>query len=270
MIDHYAGEPVGGRAPPTPACPLGPDLAGNPTSHLARLWAQTPMRGDTHDQSLRATAGWRLAAATAAPPGRSVRVAAPAAAAGPVRLLRDAPPQGLPPQAPPRTLRRRRTRRRTLRNALYGISAGIFAIVILSIALSGGSQPPPAPASAAGPAASASATAAPAEAAPPPAPAPVPRVLATFTGSGIQNTTQFTIGGDGNWNLDWTYNCAAFGTSGNFIVGEDQDGLDPSGVNVNELGNGGTGTAHAYGDAGLHFLDVNSECSWTMKVIGVS
>lgn len=89
-------------------------------------------------------------------------------------------------------------------------------------------------------------------------------VIATFSGSGIENTAKFTVTGD--WVLQWTYDCSAFGDTGNFIVSED-GGSDFSGASVNELGSGGHGQTHAYGDAGTHYLAVDSECSWTAKVV---
>jgi hypothetical protein len=93
------------------------------------------------------------------------------------------------------------------------------------------------------------------------------RTIATFTGSGIQNTPQFTVGGNGTWKLLWAYNCASFGSSGNFIVSTD-DMNDPNGVDVNELNTHGHGATYAYDDAGRHFLSVNSECNWRVRVIG--
>jgi hypothetical protein len=129
----------------------------------------------------------------------------------------------------------------------------------------------PAPAAAAPPASSPAAhpSAAAAPAAPPKAaakPAAGPVVLATFNGSGTERTAQFTVPGSGNWELKWSYNCASAGGQGNFIVDEDGDN-NPNGVNVNELGNGSSGATHAYSDAGRHYLDVNSECNWTMSAV---
>ncbi len=93
---------------------------------------------------------------------------------------------------------------------------------------------------------------------------PKPGVLATFSGTGIENTGRFTVGG--TWKLDWRYDCSAFGSSGNFIVNED---ASPAGaVQVNELGHEGHGATFGYSDAGTHFLSVDSECSWSVKVVG--
>lgn len=119
------------------------------------------------------------------------------------------------------------------------------------------------PAAKSSPATSAKAAAAPKAS----APAPASRhVLARFSGSGIENTSQFTVSGSGNWELKWSYDCSSAGGSGNFIVGEDSDN-DFNGANVNELGAGGHGVTHVYSDAGTHYLDVDSECNWEMTAV---
>jgi len=94
------------------------------------------------------------------------------------------------------------------------------------------------------------------------------RVLATFTGNGIETTARFTVPRSGNWELKWSYSCASLGSRGNFIVDEDNDS-NLNGVAVNELGTGGSGITHAYGDAGSHYLDVNSECDWSMSAVSL-
>jgi len=88
-------------------------------------------------------------------------------------------------------------------------------------------------------------------------------VIAHFRGSGIENTSRFTT--PSTWTLRWSYNCASFGQSGNFAVLENGGA---AGVTVNELGMHGHGTTHGYNDAGRHYLEVDSECSWSMKAIG--
>jgi hypothetical protein len=55
--------------------------------------------------------------------------------------------------------------------------------------------------------------------------------------------------------------------SENFIVSGD-GGSDFSGASVNELGNGGSGLTHVYRDAGSHYLSIDSECSWSIQVVG--
>lgn len=69
-----------------------------------------------------------------------------------------------------------------------------------------------------------------------------PTVVLQAHGSGIQNTTQFTTGG--NWTLNYTYDCSSFGSSGNFIV-SDETGMPL----VNEMNDKGSGSTPQY-DAG--------------------
>lgn len=170
------------------------------------------------------------------------------------------PGQYQPQYQPPR----QRRRSHGLRNAFLAVASIIILIIVIAgvgAAISGGKTSGSASSPAASqPPASGTATA--------PATASRATVLATFTGSGDETTRKFTIGGDGTWKLDWSYSCAAFGQSGNFIVSGD-GGNDVNGVNVNELGNDGKGGTWAYSDAGSHYLSVNSECSWHVRVIGV-
>jgi hypothetical protein len=90
------------------------------------------------------------------------------------------------------------------------------------------------------------------------------KTLLTFNGSGIKKSAKFTTGDD--WTLKYTYNCSGFGGSGNFIVDLYTNG-SPEDVLVNELGPAGTSTSPVY-SAGEHWLDVNSECNWTVSVEG--
>ena len=93
---------------------------------------------------------------------------------------------------------------------------------------------------------------------------PKAKVLATFSGTGDENTPKFTV--TGPWKLKWRYDCSSLGFKGNFIVLEDHSFT--SKVDVNEEGKAGHGATWAYGDTGRHFLDVTSECGWSVKVIG--
>jgi hypothetical protein len=96
------------------------------------------------------------------------------------------------------------------------------------------------------------------------------QVIARFNGSGTQNTGSFTT--PGNWALSWSYWGCPGGTS-NFQVTEySTDGSpDLNGVTVNELGTGrGPVATYAYGDAGTHYLSVNTEgCDWSLVPVTV-
>jgi len=87
--------------------------------------------------------------------------------------------------------------------------------------------------------------------------------VATFTGSGQQNTPRFTV--TATWKLVYSFNCESFGQSGNFQVYE--DGGNDFNLSVNDLAMSKSASTWAYDDAGTHFLQVNSECAWKMKVV---
>lgn len=91
------------------------------------------------------------------------------------------------------------------------------------------------------------------------------QIITRFNGSGTQNTPTFTT--PDSWHLSWSYWGCPGGTS-NFQVTEyNADGsIDPNGVSVNELSTGrGPVATYAYGDAGTHYLSVNTEgCSWSL------
>lgn len=109
-------------------------------------------------------------------------------------------------------------------------------------------------------AASSAAAASPAAAAKPAG----PRTVAAFSGSGIQNTPRFTV--TATWKLVYSFSCAAFGQAGNFIIDED-GGNDISGVSVNDMAVSKSASTWGYDDAGTHYLAINSECSWNVKVV---
>ena len=96
-------------------------------------------------------------------------------------------------------------------------------------------------------------------------------VLASPAGadSATYSSSQIGTSGDtpsfnqsGPWTLSWSYNCAGFGTTGNFIVNVNNSIADQG---VNELGNGGSGTDYYY-DSGTFSLSVLSECDWSVTV----
>jgi hypothetical protein len=96
------------------------------------------------------------------------------------------------------------------------------------------------------------------------------QVIVRFSGSGTQNTASFTT--PANWALSWAYWGCPNGKS-NFVVTEyNADGsIDPNGISVNELGTGrGPVATHAYGDAGRHYLSVDTEgCHWSLVPVTV-
>lgn len=115
--------------------------------------------------------------------------------------------------------------------------------------------------------------AAPAQAKPAPAAAPKtsapafqPQTLLSVSGNGDYNTAKFTVGGSGDYDVQWTYSEGSFGQSVNFDFEADNYG-DYNFSGPNQLGTGGSGVTHIYGDAGTHYLSVLSEGAWTLKVV---
>jgi hypothetical protein len=102
-------------------------------------------------------------------------------------------------------------------------------------------------------------------AAPPPAPttsaAPKPAVVFTTSGNGIKNTATFTTGPE--WSVAYTFDCSALGSQGNFELSV---GSDLGNILANALATKGSDTSYEHSNPGSHYLQVNSECDWTLKV----
>lgn len=102
---------------------------------------------------------------------------------------------------------------------------------------------------------------------PPPSPTPTThrpgkKALLTIRGSG--NHSSKTFKAPSSWKLKWSYNCAAFGSKGNFIVAVlTSNGHHSSNQSVNQLGKKGHGTEN-YHHGGKFYLEVTSECAWTV------
>lgn len=91
--------------------------------------------------------------------------------------------------------------------------------------------------------------------------APKPAVVFTTTGDGIKKTESFTTGPD--WSVAYTFDCSNAGGQGNFVLQVDGDLGD---MLANALSAKGADTSYEHDAAGSHYLSVNSECDWTLKV----
>lgn len=102
-------------------------------------------------------------------------------------------------------------------------------------------------------------------AAPPPAPsttaAPKPAVVFTTSGNGMKNTASFTTGPE--WSVAYTFDCSNAGGTGNFIL---DLGGDMGDTLANALAAKGADTSYEHDKPGAHYLQVDSECDWTLKV----
>lgn len=151
--------------------------------------------------------------------------------------------------APPQPSRRRRSWPR--RHPFLSFLIAFVTVVVIGVATSAGNGGGTTPPAASGNPAAAAKTV-------------KPHTVATFTGSGENNTSRFTV--TSTWKLDYSFNCSSFGGSGNFAVDED-GGSDINGVSVNDLADSKTATSWAYNNAGTHYLAIDSECDWTVTVI---
>lgn len=100
-----------------------------------------------------------------------------------------------------------------------------------------------------------------AHAAAPTSAAATPVVLYSKTGTGTGSTPDFTTGAE--WQVAYTYDCSAFGSPGNFAVTSEDFQLA-----IDQLGMKGADTEYVHGDPGTHSLSIDSECAWTIKVLG--
>ena len=96
-------------------------------------------------------------------------------------------------------------------------------------------------------------------------------VLISFSGSGIRNSAPFVVNSS-TVTARYSYDCSAFGTSGNFIAsmvsGSPSYGTYDDQTIANALGSGGSQTSTVYPqDQGTSYhLEVNSECSWSITL----
>jgi hypothetical protein len=97
---------------------------------------------------------------------------------------------------------------------------------------------------------------------------PAGTVLLSLKGSGTKTTKKFSAAGD--WDLRWSYDCSGFGTKGNFIVQpQAADALSEVAMltPVNQLGDKGSGVEHYHAGGNGIWLEINSECSWSVKAV---
>ena len=101
----------------------------------------------------------------------------------------------------------------------------------------------------------------------PQSPSATQQTLLNISGEGSKSTQEFTVSGD--WQIQYTYNCSNAGGTGNFQVYINSSDNSSLGiVGINELGASGSDTEY-YHQGGTYYLEVNSECSWTIDVTAV-
>jgi hypothetical protein len=90
----------------------------------------------------------------------------------------------------------------------------------------------------------------------------VPHTVTTYTGSGIETTPSFTT--TASWQLGYSFNCTQFGAPARAEITE---GPGADTILVNEKTLTAKGRVQVSGQAGSHYLKVNTACSWTVKVV---
>jgi hypothetical protein len=92
-----------------------------------------------------------------------------------------------------------------------------------------------------------------------------PVTVLSLSGSGTKSTEAFPVTGD--WDLKWSYDCSNWGASGNFIVAIKEAGGMPSGDNdIEQLSAGGDSIEHYHNGTGKRYLEITSECRWSLEV----
>lgn len=186
------------------------------------------------------------------------------------------PSPGVPQPAPGSAPRRHR-----VRNTLIASAAGLVLLLVGILIGAAGKTAKPSPATtitvtaAAAPAPTVTVTRtarrAAAASASASAPAQSSGVLFTFSGSGIRNSASFTVNSPAV-TARYSYDCSAFGGSGNFIADlvsgrPDSGNYDDQSI-ANELGSGGgqITTVYPQDQGATYHLEVNSECSWSITL----
>ena len=148
----------------------------------------------------------------------------------------------------------------------YIFTSILTLVIIILVAVGASSTSGAATADPAQPASSA-----PAHLSKPSTPPAKPKTLLQASGSGSYTTAKFTVGGSGDYDVYWTYKPGAdfAGQSVNFMVTAD-NGSDLNFNDPNQLGTGGSGVVHVYGDAGIHYLTITGEADWAITVTAMS
>jgi hypothetical protein len=100
-----------------------------------------------------------------------------------------------------------------------------------------------------------------------PAPLPAKTLLEDHGDFGNKASRLFTPQG-ADWNLQWSFDCASLGDSGNFSVKVMRQGGAASGLAaVERINDRDSGVEH-YRQVGTFYLQVVSECQWSVRVVG--
>lgn len=106
-----------------------------------------------------------------------------------------------------------------------------------------------------------------------PAPPAAGTTLLDFSGKGSEVTPAFSVSGDGDYILSWTFSgndSSGTPDGDNFIVNENDPNSDGFAANLpNLIQSSGSGSTGVNGDTGTHSFSVQADagCTWTLKVV---
>jgi hypothetical protein len=89
--------------------------------------------------------------------------------------------------------------------------------------------------------------------------------LDQFRGSGPVKRHKFQVSKPGDWGISWTFTCRAI-TAGSFTMSE-SGGNVTNGIELSASGPRGRGISWHLHDPGHHFLVIDSDCPWVVKVV---
>ncbi len=89
--------------------------------------------------------------------------------------------------------------------------------------------------------------------------------IASFRGTSPVRHAHFAVRSPGTWGLSWAFNCPARRPGNLRLIAKGTASGDD--VEIDVAGPTGRGITWNSRDAGDHFLDVNSDCSWTARVV---
>lgn len=94
-------------------------------------------------------------------------------------------------------------------------------------------------------------------------------VIATFSGSGNENTKSFTVPESGNYIVKWSYSGnTSDGMADNFIIEATGPNSFATGL-PNDIAASGHGSTQVTGDSGTESFNVQADasCNWTITVV---
>jgi hypothetical protein len=99
---------------------------------------------------------------------------------------------------------------------------------------------------------------------------PTGTTIASYSGSGSQNTGSFNVPSTGDYIVEWTYsNNFEDGTGSNFII-NDTNNTGEAGNEPNDIAGSGSGSTEDTGMTGSQSFNVQADGNWTIKVISAS